>query len=625
MGTELLFVLWGTLSLLMFVVWDVLLFGLKKFGWERLLAGFIFFYFQVVCSEFLLGVTGQLTRLNLIALNLIITGGLVWLIRKRFTSRIVKNYFQTSWSSVRVFFREIRNDGFLLALVALAGIAFLWITMLAVLFPVTDYDGNSYHMTFIAHSIQTHSINDFTTSVPWLNGYPKGGELIQLWNVLIPGNEMLADLAQLPFILLGVLAVYGLALRSGVEKQTARFSAMLIVFIPVVLNQTKTTYVDVMFNCLFLAVLAIVTKRHLRRLDYLLIGTIYALLLSVKSVALLIVVVTIPFVLRHFVEFKRKKISVSYKLAFSRLGLVALPMLFGFYWYIKNLIMYGSPLHPFGFKVAGISIFPGKSFQEFIATAFTNYQVLPQNSVEKLWFVWTEQKDWFGCLYNYDATFSGMGPLWFVVLLPSIPFAIYLAIKRRNYIFGAIAASLVATFALYPANFYARYTFFIVTLGILSYGLVAGVIARPAQVLAKLTIIWLAFNVLATNLTLCNFTPATIREQISLFRNGDMRDGSAYSNMVGKSYRFMQTRIESGETVVYDSRPDFIYPLWKSDYSNKVIYVPAANKDEWIRDVKLQNVRYVFTTIGGMEHGWSEQLKLNSIYKDVRYEIYQIY
>jgi hypothetical protein len=356
-----------------------------------------------------------------------------------------------------------------------------------------------------------------------------------------------------------------------------------------------------------------------------LLGIVYSLLISVKATGLLLIILTLPLLAPHFIRIHKRKLIFDLKPSLVRLGYILLPMTFGLFWYIKDLFLYQSPLYPFGLKLAGLTIFPGKTFQDFISTAFTNFSVMPTNPTARLWFVWTEQKDWFGCLYNYDATFSGLGPIWFIVLLPTIPLSVYLAIKKKNSLFLALASILLITLAVYPANYYARYTIFIVALGIIAYGLIADVLWRPVKIMVSLILIWLAYNVVATTFTLCNFPPKLVREQLNAIRSGAPRDGQAYANTVGPSYLFLQKRIQPNETVAYDSKPYYIYPLWRQDFSNKVIYVNGDNKDDWLSKIKKENVRYIFLNKNSQEHKWAERSGLTSIYKDVFNEIYKAY
>lgn len=621
-----LFLVWALLTVAIALSFDVLSYALGRRGWQRFLGTFFLFYSQIILTEFVLGLLTVLTGGVVLVINLLITACVFFFVKRFYGNSVFKEYATSSLSSGKAWVKQIRKEPLYLALLTLSCALVAWIVLLGLLFPVTDVDGNSYHMTYIAQAIQNHHIYDMPSSVPWLAGYPKGGELIQMWSVIIPNDEALADLAQVPFLLLGVISLYAISLRLGVSKLDARFASLLFLFVPIVINQAKTTYVDIILSSLFLAALAIVTKKKLSKLDLIVTGIIFSLLIAVKSTGLLFVLACVPFLLLSVVEFKKRKIIPNYKQYLTSVALVFAPMLFGLYWYIKNWVAYGSPLYPFGLDVFGTSIFPGRTFQEFIAGAFTGSSVMPSGAFERLWFVWTEQKDWFGCLYNYDSTFSGLGPVWFAILVPSVLIATVIAIMRRQYLFLSLAAVLGTVFLLYPANFYSRYVIFIVAIGIVSFGLVSTVYGGAVRVFAGLIALWLALIVVATSFTLCNFPPSVVRNQIQSVRAGDARGGQAYQNTIGEAYLFMQRTVKSGETVAYDSSPYYIYPLWKADFSNKVVYLPTNDKQEWYGKIKKEGVKYLFTNVKSDEHDWiKEDRVFKSIYKDKMYEIYRVY
>ncbi len=620
------FLLWVVLSFSIILSFDILSFSLARKGWRRFISTFVLFYAQVISTEFILGMLSLLTRLNLVLLNVLIATVIFLLVRQKYGSNVYSRYIRDFIRIGKGWIRGIKEDGWFLALLILALGIGAWVMFLGLLFPVIDVDGNAYHMTFIINAIQTHSIASLPTSIPWLAGYPKGGELIQMWNVIVPYNEALADLAQLPFLVLGVVSLYELALRVGVNKRDAKFGSLLLVFLPIVINQAKTTYVDIIFCSLFLAALAMSVRKKPSNLDLVLIGIIFSLLISVKSTGLLLVAATLPFLLLNIVTFKKRKLVLSYKKYGTRLLLVGLPMIFGFYWYVKNFVTYKTPLYPFGLQALGFQIFPGQSFNEFIAHAFSNFSVMPEGSLQRLWFVWTEQKDWFGCLYNYDSTFSGLGPIWFVLLLPSILVGIIIAVKKRNYLFLALSTVLLVVFMAYPANYYTRYIIFIVAVGILAFGLVCSYLGDGARTVARLVAVLLVINVIATTFTLCNFTPKVIRDQLNSDRAHNPRGSVAYQNSIGTAYLFIQNRVQPGEKVAYDSSPYYVYPLWRSDYSNKVLYIQAKDSTEWYSKVKTQGVRYIFTSNSSKEHKWIQRDNAyKSIYKDVMYEVYEVY
>lgn len=604
----------------MFLSVDLLSYYFQRSGWLRFISTFLLFYSQIIASEFLLGIFSSINGLNITLLNIAVSLSVIIFLYRKSGKKLFEQYIAVARQSITTFCKDLKSDPLSLTLLLLAVGFVLWIIFLGVIFPAIDSDGNSYHLTFIGYVLQNHNFFDVPTSITWLSGYPKGGEFIQMWSVVIARNDMLSDLAQLPFLLLGIYALYEVAVALGAKKKHARFSAILLVFLPIVLNQLKTTYVDVMLCTLFFATIAMVIRKKFNNLDFLLIGILFSLLISVKSTGFLFVLVALPLLFWNLGQSFGKKSEKDIKNYLKAFLIMALPTFFGLYWYIKNLVLYGSPLYPFGYKLAGFSIFPGKTFQEFAADAIQSTS-LPNGCFQRIWFVWTERKDWFGCLYNYDANYTGFGPIWFIILIPAIIISIYFAVKKRNSLYLAITATIIALFAIYPSNYYSRYSIFITALGIFALSIVLSNISNTVGNLTKVITILLAISVIATNFVLCNFSPLVVKDQVKSLIKGSER-GAIYSNKPGASFVFIENVMQPGEVVAYDSKPYFIYPLWKPDFSNKVLYIPANDEDTWYRELAKNNIKYVFTTTYSKENKWAKS-KLKMIFKDDIYEIYQ--
>jgi hypothetical protein len=595
-------------------------------GWSRFIASFLLFYAQIIATEFILGFFGILIGWVLALINILIATGLLYWTSRTHTRKALKTYAHEIIQAPRRVFASLKNDPLWAGLVVVSAIVVLWIIFLGILFPATDFDGNSYHLTFIGNVLQYHTFFDQPTSLTWLNGYPKGGEFIALWPVLLSHSDMLADLAQVPFLALGIVSLYRISLSLGAEKRAARFSSLLFLFIPVVLNQLKTTYVDVMLATLFFAAIALVLQKKLSRLEYVLVGIIFSLLIAVKSTGILFIIAVLPLLAWNLYRNRlkrQKKVHLTQSYIFPLLTIAA-PTIFGLYWYIKNLVVYGTPIYPFGFRLFGLQIFPGQTFDDFASNAVTN-TALPNGCLERIWFVWTEQKDWFGCMYNYDANYTGLGPIWFVVLIPAILTAFYLAFRSKHRIFWGFAATILGLFAIYPSNYYSRYTLFIVALGIVSFALVLTKLQRKTVVLVQSLTLALALSVFFTNFTLCNFPPEMIKSQIKSLQAGSSR-GAIYDNISLKPFAMLESKVRPGDVVVYDSKPYFIYPMWRPDYSNTVIYLKSNSKEDWAKQLKERKAAFVVTTLSSKEHPWTQSMTdtLTSIYKDELYEIFEV-
>jgi len=613
------YLLWITFSIFILLAVDALSTHLGRRGWDRFVFSFIIFYAQIIGTEFTLGLISQLNAPILFFVNIIISGCLFFYLYKQ---HVLSTYFANLARLPKDILTSWRKDIPSIVLGMLSLLLLGWIVFIGLLFPITDWDGNSYHMTFVADVIQNQNIFDTPTSIPWLVGYPKGGELVQLWNVIFTRSDVVVDLSQIPFVLLGCYALFSLSKRAGATDWSARFSSLLFLFIPIIINELKTTYVDVMLCSLFLAALALAIKRHLRTADFLLLGCIFSLLIAIKSTGALMVLSTgLVLTINVALHIKHQR-NIGYFI--KRYILCLMPMVFGAYWYIKNWVLFGSPIYPFGLKALGQSIFPGKTYDEFAANAVSSQQILPVNYFEKIWFVWTEQNNWAGCLYNYDSNYSGFGPIWFIILLPATLIAFYLAIRHRAHrSFILMIAAIGFIFILYPANYYSRYTFFIAAVGIVGLSIVLTYLHSRVRLIIQALTVFLALVTIATTFTLCNYTVAAIKDEIDGTRQHLPR-GFMYQGLPGQAYVALQSVMRSGQTVTYDSKPYFIYPLWNSDFSNKVTYVPYTNPKDWQRQLKDNHIDYFFGFKGTPENKAATELGFEKIYEDATYAIFKI-
>src|SRR5262249_12519313 len=145
---------------------DLLSFSLHRTGWSRFASTFLLFVAQIVTTEFVLGLFSALAGLSLVALNATVSGYLILVLWRRFGSKLFPAYVAALRRSIASGWAELQHDPLSLTVVVLA-LGFLgWIVFLGVLFPSIDYDGNSYHLTFIGNLIQNHTFFDAPSSSP---------------------------------------------------------------------------------------------------------------------------------------------------------------------------------------------------------------------------------------------------------------------------------------------------------------------------------------------------------------------------------------------------------------------------------------------------------------------------
>lgn len=618
--TLVLLVLACLLSLGMFATLDIFSYSLGRTGWRRFLSTILLFYAQIVSTEFVLGLTSLLYNYSLALLNIALSAGLLVILHKKHGRKLFKRYKEGLRTWPATMKAAAKQDRLLLTLYSLAAIFLAWVLFLGVIFPPVDWDGNAYHLSYAADLVQNHNLYDVPTSMIWIPAYPKGGEFIQAWTLLLSHNDTLVDLTQLPFLVLGIVSLYAVARNVGISKRSARYVALLFSFTPSALNQLTTGYVDVMMATTFFAGLALVLQRNYRKLDFLLIGIIFSLLISIKSSGIYMVAILLLPVLFNLYG--------QHRLALKRYALPALltasPSVFGLYWYIKNWILYGSPIYPFGFQIAGRTLFHGLNYAQWSSAVGGS---MPHDKFIRLWYTWSEHSpDPSYFLYNYDSSYFGLGVIWFIVLVPAMLLSIYLAIaKRRYYLLGAMALLLGLLF-VYPIDFSPRYTMFIISAGVIGLGLLFDNLHLVTVRITKTVIIALTIVTLGINFMLWSYSPHTVYDQAVSLRNhqGEHGPSTIFAVDFGQAYVLMHNTIKPGQTIVYTAG-NWIYPLWNDTFSNKVMYVDANSEAAWYKQVMAKKPTYVFsTTENKRENHWAADKFSNVIYKDAGYEIYKV-
>ena len=183
--------------------------------------------------------------------------------------------------------------------------------------------------------------------------------------------------------------------------------------------------------------------------------------------------------------------------------------------------------------------------------------------------------------------------------------------------------TIITLFAVYPANYYSRYTMFITAIGVMALALTMTHTRWLTNNLIRILCIFLALFIILTNFALCNFGPLAVKEQIKSLDSSSPERGSHFSIFPGRAFVELEKNVQPGDVVVYDSKPFFIYPLWESDFSNRVVYIPAPDNRYWLKELANISADYVFTTFNSPENNWAEG-KLESIYKDEMYEIFKV-
>jgi hypothetical protein len=216
--------------------------------------------------------------------------------------------------------------------------------------PGTLYDSLSYHLFFAARWVQDHAIGIIPTPFSdEAQAYaPGNGELWLAWLMLPFHGDLLARMGQLPFALLGSLALYRLGRRLGAPERQAIYPAVFFLLSRPIVEQMVGSDVDLICAALFLTSIeftmaAVDTDRPA---EWLLAGLSAGLYVGTKYVAL----VYIP-VLLLLACARGPRLRALWALP----GIAA----FGVPWYLRNWIVAGSPIYPASLTIAGVTVAHG--------------------------------------------------------------------------------------------------------------------------------------------------------------------------------------------------------------------------------------------------------------------------
>ena len=474
-------------------------------------------------------------------------------------------------------------------------------------------------------AIQEIANNSFIEQ--FINIFPKNIELLFLWNIIFLKSDILTDLTQLLFTLIGVLTVCSLAMKLKVGEKNAVYSALLFFFTPIIILQSTTNYVDIAISALFLVAVNFlisdgilesqdsklrVNNEKQRKIFLLLGGLATGILLGGKGSGPLLIVILSALVImqkvrKHIVYTRNPGMGKDYRVLASVTSYLILFMapalLMGSYWYIKNWVLYGNPVYPMEVSIFGTVFFKGL-YKGIIEPAPDIINRL--SFFTRPLYVWLENIEY----YLYDSRLGGLGPIWFILFIPSLAFALLHAAKNRKYHFLAIAATIIAGFLLYPRNWTPRYVIFIVGMGALSFGYALNYFNKRDRVIRVIVLLLTAYTFLTANSPIV--TPSQVKHFMNLPANERTIARHAPSNIdlhARQEYGYwiwISDNIKAGETLAYTFEPLFHSPLWNSNFSSSIAFVKAETYNNWLKVLEQNEAAYVLVRSKSKEDKWVE-------------------
>ncbi|MFN8035234.1 MAG: hypothetical protein U0V73_04805 [Acidimicrobiia bacterium] len=364
-----------------------------------------------------------------------------------------------------------------LGLLAAAEVA--WGAVVAFVVPPYAWDGLSYHLPAVAYWLQQGHLG-LTPYWIYSNVYPMNAELVFAWPTVLLGDDTLIDASQLVFALLGALAVAVLARALGARRSAAVAASSLFLLTPVVVQQLNVAYVDVALAGCFLAAFAFWfgalqaaglvrgpdgdagVDARLARTQFGLGGLAAGMAIGTKSVALAYVgVLGLVLLGLLAVALARRRSAFTSAAVLVACFVLPIPVL-GSFWYARDWIEYGNPVHPFTLTIGGVELIHGQGTPEqTVLAGMTPRSIEREAWPRQVWASWTHVPS----KYVYDQRLGGFGPWWPFVGVPAFVLAaVVMALRRRDLLVG-FALPFVLVFLVQPERWWSRFTIVTVAAG----------------------------------------------------------------------------------------------------------------------------------------------------------------
>lgn len=547
-----------------------------------------------------LGWTQTLTRTSVVLLSIVLSLGQLALAFGPSRDRaVIARRMTEPFTALVSLLRDERSltSGATLGFVWVFGLA-LYTFGVAYLAPSGAWDGLWYHEPMVGFAIQNHGYQwvDLPDWLQWINGYPRGCENFMLF-IAILGDRRLIDGVPSVMLLTSLLAFYVMAQRFAGWKSGALLFGCVLVTIPGVALQLRSTYVDVTVLATFLPAFHFATRDRVRAADLWMIGLTLGLMGTTKlNVVMYAGMVGLVALARAWPFLQRDR-----RLWLHFAGAVVLFLALAVPTYARNIAMHANPFWPLrvdspflaqhGIHIDGPNNImpPSLSFEDALHHLFD----APEPG--------SDYHDTRSHAYGYGLSFIGipllMASLWFLARFGRRALRQGSVAARRFGGFASVFVIGALTMILSPSFAWARFQLPAPAAGLLAMHAAQGLRARPGRALGAS----LGFAMLFANaLTLFWAAPAwdvTVHEAYDLFLSPPAERVLADTSnclLVHDTRAARERSIGTGDVVAITDRITFVGNVWNERFDNRVVFVRPRPRAEFLAELDRIGAEWLY-------------------------------
>lgn len=624
-------VAWLLVSVFVFVLVFLTLLVVRS---QRADVDFLLFTFlSIFYITLLMFVTGQLGMLRPIPLMILALAGLALLgmikpVRDALWTLPRRGHIL--WETTRKFWFELPRwlQWLTIGFTILSTARFLFLILAL---PPFVWDSLTYHLTNVAQWTQQGEIGLFQTAVTRIYT-PANYETLTLWFTVFLHHDAIIEAAGLPAYILGFLAVYSIGRSINISRSSAWLAGLVYLSTPALVIASTGTKNDPHMAAYYLALFALTLYLlktgnqdvRVARLGPLLVTVLMVFLafgtkaywLHIAPGLLLVVALGVDQAggwgrwreigLGAIREWTRQSRWV-------RLFLVALVLaglLLGLYWNLRNWALTGNPFYPYGVKVESAQVLTGAER----SAAFT-FDRLRENSASLFWKFGDRQ-----ARISPDLTDStGWG--WVVYGL-GMPALLWGLIRRRDVrvLFVGFLVSLGLIFmSIRPSPWNMRYLLWFPAIFAIALGAFVDTQRHPRRLpvsgMLAMTVIGMSLNLLVVwNYGLIKPDQFARMLDLPLAERGSAQQSINMTEEYVNTLSIVPEEAVLGYNVAENG---FIYPLYRPDYSQQLVYIPIdseSNCSAIAESMRARGTRYLFVApvhtsdrVLGIMHACGEQ------------------